>query len=190
MTYSDGTNSGSSRRNHYVGQPAVKVGSSNFDYYRKPKRNHGFAKRIAFFAYFTLLVLWLETDLKIASGFDVLGGFAFTFLFTIVLSAVLVLLCSFSKRRGVNRGIATVLTAVLTIWYGVQMIYYNVFGTMVVVSSVTNGGAGQAFNSIDMIMTAITSRIVFVVLLFVPLAFFIIFGGKLFDFSKVKLRVS
>ena len=33
----------------------------------------------------------------------------------------------------------TVLTAVLTIWYGVQMIYYNVFGTMVVVSSVTNG---------------------------------------------------
>lgn len=48
MTYSDGTNSGSSRRNHYVGQPAVKVGSSNFDYYRKPKRNHGFAKRIAF----------------------------------------------------------------------------------------------------------------------------------------------
>ena len=33
MTYSDGTNSGSSRRNHYVGQPAVKVGSSNFDYY-------------------------------------------------------------------------------------------------------------------------------------------------------------
>ena len=97
-------------------------------------------------------------------------------------------MCSFSKRRGVNRGIATVLTAVLTIWYGVQMIYYNVFGTMVVVSSVTNGGAGQAFNSIDMIMTAITSRIVFVILLFVPLAFFIIFGGKLFDFSKVKLK--
>ena len=146
MTYSDGTNSGFSRRNHYVGQPAVKVGSSNFNYYRKPEKSHGFAKRVAFFAYFPLLILWLETDLKIASGFDVLGGFAFTFLFTIVLSAVLVLLCSFSKRRGVNRGIATVLTAVLTIWYGVQMIYYNVFGTMVVVSSVTNGGAGQAFN--------------------------------------------
>ena len=130
MTYSDGTNSGFSRRNHYVGQPAVKVGSSNFDYYRKPEKSHGFAKRVAFFAYFPLLILWLETDLKIASGFDVLGGFAFTFLFTIVLSAVLVLLCSFSKRRGVNRGIATVLTAVLTIWYGVQMIYYNVFGTI------------------------------------------------------------
>lgn len=126
MTYSDGTNSGFSRRNHYVGQPAVKVGSSNFDYYRKPEKSHGFAKRVAFFAYFPLLILWLETDLKIASGFDVLGGFAFTFLFTIVFSAVLVLLCSFSKRRGVNRGIATVLTAVLTIWYGVQMIYYNV----------------------------------------------------------------
>ena len=122
MTYSDGANSGLSRRNHYVGQPAVKVGSSNFDYYRKPEKSHGFAKRVAFFAYFPFLILWLETDLKIASGFDVLGGFAFTFLFTIVLSAVLVLLCSFSKRRGVNRGIATVLTAVLTIWYGVQMI--------------------------------------------------------------------
>ena len=106
MTYSDGTNSGFSRRNHYVGQPAVKVGSSNFDYYRKPEKSHGFAKRVAFFAYFPLLILWLETDLKIASGFDVLGGFAFTFLFTIVISAVLVLLCSFSKRRGVNRGIA------------------------------------------------------------------------------------
>ena len=41
MTYSDGTNSGFSRRNHYVGQPAVKVGSSNFDYYRKPEKSHG-----------------------------------------------------------------------------------------------------------------------------------------------------
>ena len=40
MTYSDGTNSGFSRRNHYVGQPAVKVGSSNFDYYRKPEKSH------------------------------------------------------------------------------------------------------------------------------------------------------
>lgn len=88
MTYSDGTNSGFSRRNHYVGQPAVKVGSSNFNYYRKPEKSHGFAKRVAFFAYFPLLILWLETDLKIASGFDVLGGFAFTFLFTIVLSVV------------------------------------------------------------------------------------------------------
>ena len=48
MTYSDGTNSGFSRRNHYVGQPAVKVGSSNFDYYRKPEKSHGFAKRVAF----------------------------------------------------------------------------------------------------------------------------------------------
>ena len=59
MTYSDGTNSGFSRRNHYVGQPAVKVGSSNFNYYRKPEKSHGFAKRVAFFAYFPLLILWL-----------------------------------------------------------------------------------------------------------------------------------
>ena len=101
MTYSDGTNSGFSRRNHYVGQPAVKVGSSNFDYYRKPEKSHGFAKRVAFFAYFPLLILWLETDLKIASGFDVLGGFAFTFLFTIVLSAVLVFF--FKTQRGKQR---------------------------------------------------------------------------------------
>ena len=81
MTYSDGTNSGFSRRNHYVGQPAVKVGSSNFDYYRKPEKSHGFAKRVAFFAYFPLLILWLETDLKIASGFDVLGGTCFVVFF-------------------------------------------------------------------------------------------------------------
>ena len=38
MTYSDGTNSGYSRRNHYVGQPAVKVGSSNFDYTESLKK--------------------------------------------------------------------------------------------------------------------------------------------------------
>ena len=67
MTYSDGTNSGFSRRNHYVGQPAVKVGSSNFNYYRKPEKSHGFAKRVAFFAYFPLLILWLET-LKLRRG--------------------------------------------------------------------------------------------------------------------------
>lgn len=47
MTYSDGTNSGFSRRNHYVGQPAVKVGSSNFDYYRKPEKVMAL-RRVAF----------------------------------------------------------------------------------------------------------------------------------------------
>ena len=81
MTYSDGTNSGLSRRNHYVGQPAVKVGSSNFDYYRKPEKSHGFAKRVAFFAYFPLLILWLETDLKIAVHNRAFGGTCFVVFF-------------------------------------------------------------------------------------------------------------
>lgn len=49
MTYSDGTNSGFSRRNHYVGQPAVKVGSSNFDYYRKPEKKSWLCKESRIF---------------------------------------------------------------------------------------------------------------------------------------------
>lgn len=55
MTYSDGTNSGFSRRNHYVGQPAVKVGSSNFDYYRKPEK---------------VMVLRRESHFCVLSAFD------------------------------------------------------------------------------------------------------------------------
>lgn len=182
-------NTGWSRRNHYVGTPAKTVHNrpDKFNDYNY-KNQHGTLKRVAFYLYFPLMILWLEFDLKFASGFDVVGGIGFTALFSVLFASVLLLLSSFAKRKAINRAVSIILTALLTIWYGVQMIYYNVFGTMVVVSSVTNGGAGQAFNSIDMIMTAVLSRIVFIILLFVPLAFNIIIGDKLMDFSKIKWK--
>lgn len=182
-------NTGWSRRNHYVGTPAKTVHSrpDKFNDYNY-KNQHGTLKRVAFYLYFPLMILWLEFDLKFASGFDVVGGIGFTALFSVLFASVLLLLSSFAKRKAINRAVSIILTVLFTIWYGVQMIYYNVFGTMVVVSSVTNGGAGQAFNSIDMIMTAVLSRIVFIVLLFVPLAFNIIIGDKLMDFSKIKWK--
>lgn len=110
-------------------------------------------------------------------------------MFTLPLSLLFTVICTISKNSRLNRGIALGITSVFSIWYSSQVIYYNVFGTFMVVSSITNGGTGQAFNSFDMIATAIGKKLFFLIMIFVPLIFQIILGNKIFAFKHTKLKL-
>lgn len=166
------------RRNHYVGLRA-----DNYSYYES---QHSSASNWSTFLYFSLMVLWIEFVTKFAVDLFTFDGIIFTVLFSLPLSAFFVLCCTFSNSIKLNRRISLAITTIFSIWYCVQIVYHNVFGTFLVVTSITNGGTGQALNSVDMIMSSVLNRIVFLLLVFVPLVFNIIFGKKLVAFKKFK----
>lgn len=136
--------------------------------------------------YFPIAVLWMEFSLKLASGLPVADGIFYTIMFSVPVASLLALLCTLFGNSRINRYISIGITAVFSIWYSAQMLYYNVFGTFMVVNSIANGGTQQAFNSIDMIMTAIKSKLLYLIMIFVPFAFLIIFGKRLSLFGKTK----
>ena len=169
------------RRSHYLGN------KNNFSYYNTNKKS---PPRWSTLLYFPIAILWIEFVIKFAVGLSFFGGLFYTILFTIPLSAVLTVICTLSKSPTLNRRISLTITAVFSIWYCVQIVYNNVFGTFLVITSITNGGTGQALNSIDMIFTSILNRLVFIILAFLPLVFNIIFGKKLIAFKRYKLKAN
>ena len=170
-----------SRRNHYV-NGEMTVDKSNFNYYdfEKPIPKRHWLTLL----YFPIVMFWMEFMVKLSANSVTLSGMFFTLLFTLPIAGVLTFICTLTKSRKANRIFASIFTSVLAIWYGTQIVYQNVFGTYLVVNSITNGGAKQALNSTDMILTAILSRIIFIILIFLPLALNIIFAKRLFMFQQ------
>ncbi len=171
-----------SRRTHFVDGK-----QNDFTYYEQTPKTEKRKIKLPSFLYFPIVIMWMELAVKLSAGFSILDGLFFTTVFTISLSCILTLLCTLFKSEKVNRRIAIAVIAFLAIWYSAQLVYNNVFGTFFVISSIANGGTTQALNSIDMIITAIASRIVFILMNFLPLALSIIFGKKVLSFKKAKL---
>lgn len=168
-----------SRRNHYFGGKSKPA---------SPNNGHKDPAGWTTLLWFPVAIMWMELILKLAAGLSVFSGFFFTLLFSAALSLVLTVLCTFFGKKA-NRRIALAVTAVFAVWYSAQVVYNNVFGIFMVVSSIANGGTGQAFNSIDMIMTSIWNRLFFIIMIFVPVILGIIFGRRWFSFGKTKLTL-
>ncbi len=179
------------RKNHYIDEIKTDSGTncSGHDDSLLNKDRKNKLTVLGTYFYFPVSILWMETVLKLSADFSVFNGMLFTVIFTVPFAIVLTLVCTFSKSRKVNRLLSMIITGVLGVWYAAQLVYFNVFKTFFVISSIINGGTGQALNSVDMIMTAVFSRIGFIVLMFLPLSVNIIFGKKLFEFQRFKISL-
>lgn len=175
---------GFERRNHFINS-----NENNFTYYENNTLSHRKRELVLTLLYFPVSILLMELVVKLSVGFSLVDGVLFTALFSLVPACVLTAVSSIFKNGRINRLIACILTAILAIWYSAQIVYNNVFGTFFVINSISRGGAGQALNSVDMIFTAIKSRIFFILLMFLPLVFCIIFGKRLSMFNKSKISV-
>lgn len=175
------TNEIITRKNHFIDSSRNIYEKFDESFYVTKK-----SRRLLTILYFPIVILWMEMMVKLSSGFSVFSGFFFTLIFTIPISCILTILCTISKSEKVNRRIAFGITAFLAVWYCAQLVYNNVFGTFFVISSITNGGTGQALNSGDMIMTAIKSRFLFILLTFLPLIIGLILGRRIYSFKKTK----
>ncbi len=135
--------------------------------------------------YFPALILWLELVLRLSCGEGLsFVSFLYRFMFTVPIASVLTLLCTIGGAR-LNRVLCAAFTAALSIWFSVQILYFNVFRTFLTVSSI--GGTNQAMNSFDMILDAMRSRVLFLILTFLPLVLYIAFGKRLFPFRRIRM---
>lgn len=178
------SNSGFERRSHFINS-----NDNNFTYYENNAPTHKKRELVLTLLYFPISILFMELVVKLSVGFSLVDGALFTVIFSLVPACVLTVVSSILKNSRINRLIACILTAMLSIWYSAQIVYNNVFGTFFVINSISKGGAGQALNSVDMIFTAIKSRIFFILLMFLPLVLCIVFGKRLSMFNKSKISV-
>lgn len=184
MTYQFNSDNAFVRRSHFINS-----NDNNFTYYQNNNPSHKIRELVLTLLYFPISILFMELVVKLSVGFSLTDGALFTTIFSLVPAFVLTVVSSIFNNSKVNRLIACILTAILAIWYSSQIVYNNVFGTFFVINSISRGGAGQALNSVDMIFTALKSRIFFILLMFLPLVFCIIFGKRLSMFNKSKISV-
>lgn len=184
MTYQFNSDNAFVRRSHFINS-----NDNNFTYYQNNAPSHKIRELVLTLLYFPISILFMELVVKLSVGFSLTDGALFTTIFSLVPACVLTVVSSIFNNSKVNRLIACILTAILAIWYSSQIVYNNVFGTFFVINSISRGGAGQALNSVDMIFTALKSRIFFILLMFLPLVFCIIFGKRFSMFNKSKISV-
>lgn len=182
----------SSRRRHFINSDYgfgadYTVGNTFNNNFKSRNRRGKKLGKILSLIYFPLLLLWLESLVKLSSGLSVFSGLLFTNLFSVPVGLLLMCLSTAAKNSRINRITAYSFNGILSVWYCAQLVYNNVFGTFFVINSITRGGTTQALNSVDMIMTALASRWLFILLGFLPLALSIVFGKRLNLFEKTTL---
>ncbi len=116
-----------------------------------------------------LLTLYSELLLRLGAGETAFSGdLLFAALFGAVWSLLTALLCRcFSEK--VNRVLYAVFVAAITVVYGAQYIYYQIFGTYFTVYSMLNGG-GQALGFFSDLMVVIAKNLHVIALLLLPAA--------------------
>ena len=135
--------------------------------------------------YFFVSIIYMEVLLKLLSGCG-LTDLLYPVLLAIPAALLLVLLCSLFPGR-VNRILAVSATAILTFVFLLQYMYYSIFKTYLTFYSVTVG-VSQAMGFTDTILTAIAGNILQILAFLLPLAFLILFGGKLLQFTKMEIK--
>lgn len=122
------------------------------------------------------LVIYLEMIFKAVVLKSVrLIDIGYTILFTMQIILVLNLLCNLFKQKA-SKIILFVSTIILTIYFMIQAVFYNLFS--VPFSFMTLGLAGNALDFTNIIKDAIIQNIVVIILLAIPLILLIVFRKK------------
>lgn len=120
-------------------------------------------------AWFPILILFQELVVHVwAFGLQIDRSLLFISLFSVSLGLFCNALCALWGTKG-RRWWAVGLTALLTLWFCVQTVYFTIFRTFVVLYSV--GGAGQVLQFWREILTGIKAAWFPLLLLLLPLVF-------------------
>lgn len=123
------------------------------------------------------LIIYLEMIFKgiILKNFEI-NNVAYTMLFSVQVILILNLLCNIFKHK-ISKIILIVSSSILTIYFIIQAIFYNLFS--IPFSFSTLGLAKGAFSFTEMVADAITENIAILIILLIPLFFTIIFIKKI-----------
>lgn len=132
--------------------------------------------------FFAGAIVYLELVYRLWSFKTISFDFVFPVLFSLSAGAVLYLFSNLFSPK-VNRIVSIALTSLLILVFGIQIIYYCVFHTPF--SFYSLAGAEDVLQFGNIIITTILKNVIAVILLFVPLALLLIYGGK-FLFCRKK----
>ncbi|MBQ3405090.1 MAG: hypothetical protein IJG63_06710, partial [Oscillospiraceae bacterium] len=146
-------------------------------------------RAIAFWSLFPLWIIWMEICVALhCYGSLLLKGCLYTVLFSIVAGLTVALLSSFGNRR-VNLAVSTVLMVLITVAMGIQAVYFTIFKTFTTVYSVLNSGAVLS-NFWREALTGIADSAFVLILLFLPLILYLLFGRQLPPNRIISLKLA
>lgn len=126
--------------------------------------------------WFPAVIFFQELVVHIwAFGFQTDRAFLYIWLFSVSLGLFCSFFCSLWGPKGCRFWTA-LLTALLTLWFCVQTVYFTIFRTFVVLYSV--GGAGQVLQFWRDILAGIRAAWLPLLLLLLPLIWLLIFGRR------------
>ena len=120
------------------------------------------------FAFWFATILYLEGLLHAVVYANVSWKILYVLGFSLSVAGLLALLTSFLPRKA-DLAVTAVLTLVLTVLYGSQLVYRFIFGTLYSVSQIQQGGAALTSFWKETVAT-IRERFVYILLLLLPLA--------------------
>ena len=124
--------------------------------------------------WFPALIFWGELVVKFwAFGPELGEEFRFILLFSVALGLFCDLLCSLWPRR-VNWILSALLSALITLWLGVQTVYFTIFKTFMTFYSLS--GAGQVLQFWREMLIGIRNAALPLVLLLIPFLLLCLFG--------------
>ncbi len=147
----------------------------------------GFIKKWGYLWFFPLSLIICEIIFRAFVGNFFNIGLLFSILLAIPVGIVLTILSSFFKNTKVNKGIAIGLSSLTFLIYAVQIVYYNVFNKLLVIYSLTAGGAELIATEGDFLVTTLMNVLYcspILLALFLPTLFLIIFGNRLFKLER------
>ncbi|MCH5299289.1 MAG: hypothetical protein J1E96_05960 [Ruminococcus sp.] len=132
--------------------------------------------------FFPFIIIWLEAVLRLETGESFLSrGVVYTLLFTVPISCVLTLICTFAGER-FNRVLANIFAAAITLLYLCQLVYFGASGALFAFS----GNAAPL--SFGQICSTAADKWFFLVLSIVPLLVSLLVGKRLFRFKRIRVK--
>lgn len=142
-------------------------------------------KNYATIFFFPFTLIWLETFLRIGCQQTLLSfNMIFVVLFSLSFSQLLTVICTFLNSK-LNRALVAITTALITVWYCIQIVHFNYYQNFLLISSFKpTPPEPSTFNAI---MDVTSYKVFYLLACFVPFVFFLFFGKYIFPFRKIRI---
>lgn len=137
--------------------------------------------------FFPVTIAWLEIIFRIFVTKTFSEGILISLFFACTNGLIMYILSTISPSTKANRIIAGSLCGLVTVWFGVQLVYHKIFRVLISINSVVLG-AGQVTFFWKQALLGIAKSIPALLLFFIPFVLYIIFCKKKNMFNKGNLR--
>ena len=143
-------------------------------------------RSINLFFYYFILILYLEFIYKYLIFRHINIGILFTFFFSLSIALLLFFVTKLFRKRKLQRNVSIIFTILLIIFFGANLVYYELLDTPFSISTLSI--AGQAIDFYALGIEAIFKNILNILIMCIPLLI-LIFTNKFIDYSNRPRRL-